>query len=142
MMRKTRGKFGLGLISMAEARSIFLGQVTQKPWLTILGMDQSPGSAERAYWMEFLHQDTAVFFGPEKYARDINAVVVFGCISRVQRGTYTFEYRLISDHPNDEPKGYIIETAMHMLERDIQEHPAWWLWSHKRWKLKRPIHDK
>ena len=136
-MKSTRGKFGLQMVRIHDAAVFF---TTKKPemTLTIFGIDQSPGHPDRCHWMSFLNQDTGVQFGLEKFAREFNYPVIFGKLNKVKRGYYTLELSLITDTPGHHPHGWIIETATRMVEAEIVENPQYWLWTHKRWKHKRP----
>ena len=88
--------------------------------------------------MTFLGQETGVQFGTEKFAQEIGAVVIFGNIHRVKRGYYEVRYKLISSNAKHEPYGYITQAHTKLLEKEIQQKPEHWLWSHKRWKHRRP----
>lgn len=138
-MRTTRSKYGLRMISTKIVKEIF---DEQKNNLTamIFGIDQSPSKAAKSYWMKFLHQDTAVLFGTEKYAKEYNYPVVFGHITKEKRGHYSFEFFPVCDEPQQTSHGEITEKITTMLEADIKNQPEFWLWSHKRWKHKKPTH--
>jgi KDO2-lipid IV(A) lauroyltransferase len=99
--------------------------------------DQSPSSARLAYWIEFLNQDTAVLHGPEKYARIHDIPVVFAWVKKVKRGYYTVEFKLLEADPSKTKTGELTTRYMKMLEAVIIEQPQYYLWSHRRWKLKR-----
>ncbi len=136
-MRETRSRYGLRMISTKIVKKIFEEEKANLT-TTIFATDQSPSNPNNCYWMKFLHQDTGVLFGAEKYAKEYNYPVVYGRINKVKRGYYTFEFATVCDTPNDTPYGFITEAATKMLELDILAAPEYWLWSHKRWKLKKP----
>ncbi len=108
----------------------------------IFGSDQSPSNPNNCHWMRFLNQDTGVLFGVEKYAREFDYPVVYGRINKVKRGYYTFEFSKVTDDPSSCKYGEITETFTKMLEKDINQFPQFWLWSHRRWKHKRPTKVK
>ena len=64
--------------------------------------------------------------------------VIFINIVKRKRGFYELEYSLISEHPRDEEPDAIIARYASRLEEVIREKPEYWLWSHRRWKYKRP----
>jgi len=99
--------------------------------------DQSPSSARLAYWVDFLNQDTAALHGPEKYARITNFPVVFACVNKIKRGYYTIEFKLLEAEPQKTKTGEITARFLKMLEDVIIANPEYYLWSHRRWKLKR-----
>ena len=88
--------------------------------------------------MTFLNQDTGVLFGAEKYAKEYDYPVIFGRINKEKRGYYSFELEAVSDQPKQTGQGEIMEKVTRMLEADVIKKPEFWLWSHKRWKHKRP----
>ena len=79
-----------------------------------------------------------VYTGVEKIARQFNSPVFFCDMTRVRRGYYSVTLRLITDTPNELPENAITSTYMQLLEDSIRRNPESWLWSHKRWKRKRP----
>jgi len=136
--KDVRTQFGTEMVPMQEA---FQRAVSprDKPFLFILINDQSP-VPERAYWTTFLNQDTGVFRGVELIARKLNAPVLYMGVLRnnFKRGFYKFYFRLITEAPKKEPTNYILEKQITFLEEDIVRQPDNWLWSHRRWKHKRP----
>lgn len=96
--------------------------------------DQSPGDSRKSYWMKFLNQQTAVLFGAEQMAHTYGFSVVFFHTRKVKRGYYELELKLITDNPSSMNWGEITEQHTHYLEQAILEQPAYWVWSHKRWK--------
>lgn len=135
-MRATRGKYGLKMISTKKAREEFQNQDELKA--IIFGFDQSPRNEYTSYWATFLNQDTAMNFGVEKYAKEFNIPVLYGRINKLKRGHYTFEFTEAIENPQQTGYGEITRRMNHLLEQDIIAAPQYWLWSHKRWKMKRP----
>ena len=92
--------------------------------------------------MTFLNQDTGVLFGTEKYAKKYNLPVIFGKAIKVKRGYYSLTYEVLFDEPTQHKYGQITEKHTQILEKQILDKPQYWLWSHRRWKHKRPIKTK
>ncbi len=136
-MRQSRSRFGLNMWPIKQVKEMFEIEKNNLT-LTIFGMDQSPSKANRCHWMKFLNQDTGVSYGPEKYAKENNSAVVYGRILKVKRGHYCFEVDLVTDSSKNEPTGKILEDLTKLLEVDIIRRPEYWLWSHRRWKKKKP----
>ena len=134
---EVRSQFGMELISKRDL-SGFFERTLKETLATFFGTDQAPSDPYRAYWMTFLNQDTPVFFGAEKYAKDYDQVVVYCDTKKVKRGYYEIEFKLVSDTPREEPYGAITEKHVKILEAQIMREPAYWLWTHKRWKRKKP----
>jgi len=133
----SRQKYGLVMCPMKQTKAHF-DKNMDRPKALIFGADQRPGNASKAYWMEFLNQDTPVSFGVEKYGKEYNLPIVFGAIHKIKRGYYEFEYTLLFEEPANTEYGEISKAHTLKLEKDIKENPEFWLWSHKRWKHKRP----
>jgi Kdo2-lipid IVA lauroyltransferase/acyltransferase len=132
-----RSRFGIVITHAKEAKSIF------EKWKntainTLILSDQSPADSRKSYWMTFLHQPTAVLFGCEQLAHQLGHAVVFYHLKKVKRGYYQMELQLITEDPKQCRWGEITEAHTKMLEAVILKEPAYWLWSHKRWKRSVP----
>lgn len=135
--RQSRSRFGIKLIPKYEAKE-FLKENVNKNCIIGFGCDQSPKrSKENLFWTRFLNQDTAIMFGTEKYAIEYNYAVAFMEINRIKRGYYEIELKIIEENPLESSYGSISMKHTQLLEEQIKNDPAYWLWSHKRWKLKR-----
>lgn len=134
---ESRSRFGLKMISKKEVKPFF-EENKDKLTATMFGADQSPSNSYNAYWTTFLNQDTAVLFGTEKYAKEYDYPVIFGTITKLRRGYYQMSFHTLEDHPADSAYGSISEQHTRALEELIIKAPQYWLWTHKRWKRKRP----
>jgi len=99
--------------------------------------DQTPNKLNLHYWTTFLNQESAILTGPERIATKLDIPVIFVDIRKVKRGYYTVEFELITDNPRQTPEFWITEEYARRMERSILREPAYWLWTHKRWKHKR-----
>lgn len=134
-VRASRGKFGLKMVPTKK----FKDTLKDIPnFALILGSDQCPRADQKAYWMTFLNQETGVQFGAEKLAKDYNCPVVYAVIDKLKRGHYQLRFELVTEKPLEEAEGFITQIHTLKLERDIKAAPAFWLWSHKRWKRAKP----
>lgn len=134
---KTRSEFGTTMVTSKEIKHFF-ESTTAKLTATVFAIDQSPSRPDNCYWMKFLNQDTGVLFGTEKYAKDYNYPVVFARINKEKRGYYNLEFIEVTDKPKETGYGEITEKVTRLLESDIRSIPEYWLWSHRRWKHKKP----
>ncbi len=135
-INSSRGKFGLLMISTKIVPQTF-EKYKNELTATIFAMDQAPGNPQKSYWLQFLNQDTATIFGPEKYATQYNYPVIYGDVNRTKRGYYEVKLKVIIENPTQTQYGDITTICMQKLEKTIQKRPEQWLWSHKRWKHKR-----
>lgn len=142
---KMRAKYDALPVTMKDAYKTILNY-NKKNELTFLGLvaDQRPPKISGNFWTTFLNQETAVFLGPEKIARKINAAVVFSYSEKIKRGKYVIKSKLMFEDAANCKNYEITNAHVRFLENLIMENPEYWLWSHKRWKHKRapevPIH--
>lgn len=137
-MKDSRERFRLIMCPMKETK-VYMEKDFGEPKATIFAIDQSPSNTKSCHWMTFLNQDTPVFYGAEKYAKEFNSPVVFGTIHKVKRGFYELEYDVICESPRETANDEITELNTKRLEKDIIEKPEFWLWTHRRWKHSRPV---
>jgi len=136
MMSQTRTKFGTRITPAIQTLRDMVANRSQVTATAFIA-DQT-ATPENAYWTTFLNQDTAVFIGPEKLASKFNYPVVFMNLKRTRRGYYEVFPELLFLNPKDTKPNEISEAFTKRLEEEIIRDPAVWLWSHKRWKHKRP----
>ena len=112
----------------------------KKKKLTFTGFisDQTPTKSEIHYWTKFLNQDTPIFLGVEKIAKKTNQPIVYLDMQKVKRGYYQVEIIKLFENPKDTKDYEITEKHVRLLESIIKEKPEYWLWSHRRWKHKKP----
>lgn len=133
---KTRVKGRSKLASITQTAETFKTDYGE-PAIFYMVADQSPSSSRLAYWVDFLNQETATLHGPEKYARIHNYPVVFAYVKKVKRGYYTVDFKMLEPEPVKTKTGDLTRRFMKMLEEVIRANPEYYLWSHRRWKLKR-----
>ena len=138
-MRKLRGRFGARLIPAQE----LLGDIIQRrgaPRAIAMVADQEPVSSERKHWLRFLNRDTAFFLGPEEIVRTTRYAAFFLRLKRIARGHYEVEFVPLAAAGEQLPAGEFTARYARMVEEQIRAAPADWPWSHKRWKLKKPLY--
>ena len=133
---RMRSRHGTRLYAMKET---FRGMVRNRKDLTATAFiaDQTPAPGN-AYWMTFLNQETAVFKGTGTIARKLDYPIIYISVIREKRGLYKIQSELLVEHPGELSENELTEMHTKRLERDIINHPETWLWSHRRWKHKRP----
>jgi KDO2-lipid IV(A) lauroyltransferase len=134
-LRQTRARFGMELMSTREVADFF---ESHKNELCAYGFinDQSPSDPKKGHWATFLNQPTCLLVGAEKYAVKYDYPVLYGAITRLKRGYYQIEYLVVSDKPSAEKPFFITEECSRINETLIRKDPAFWLWTHRRWKHK------
>lgn len=139
-MLRIRTRLGAHLVKMKDTLRDFMRQ-KQVPRAISMLSDQTPPGGEIQYWTNFLNQETAFYVGADKLSASFKYPVFFMGAKRVKRGFYEFE--LIPVQPKisglPQPDYPVTEQYARLLERWIKENPADYLWSHRRWKHKRPV---
>jgi Kdo2-lipid IVA lauroyltransferase/acyltransferase len=100
--------------------------------------DQTPPRGDIKYWTTFMNQDTPVYLGVEKIASKYDMAVVFFNVTKIKRGYYSYNPELLFEHTKGLPEYEITEKHVKRLEEIIREKPEYWIWSHRRWKHKKP----
>jgi KDO2-lipid IV(A) lauroyltransferase len=136
-IENNRAKRKITLIPVDKAR-IPGRKEGESPRAYLFLSDQNT-SSPKAYWMNFLNQDTPCYRGMDVYARQYNMPVIYVDIQRVKRGFYTVELEEIATDPANSAPGEITERYMRKLESVIRKKPEDWLWSHRRWKRTREV---
>ncbi|MBQ9474464.1 MAG: lysophospholipid acyltransferase family protein [Bacteroidales bacterium] len=137
-LNRRRTRYGTEVVDQTNVRDV-MSYYHQHgiPVAYMMLSDQSPSNPHRSYWTTFLHQDTAFLYGSEHFARKYDMPVIYYEVQKVRRGHYEVRFSLITDKPNSQPEGSITETYTKKLEQLITSAPQYWLWSHRRWKLKK-----
>jgi len=99
--------------------------------------DQRPPRYPDQYWTTFLRQDTLVQTGMGKIAKLLACAIVYLDVTKVKRGHYVGRFFVITPDASLEPEFVIMERYIRKLEETVLKEPAYYLWSHNRWKFKR-----
>jgi KDO2-lipid IV(A) lauroyltransferase len=132
---KIRSRFGNHLIPMRQTLRA-LTDSKDRPTLFLFGNDQTPTKSESTFWIDFLNQPTAILPGLEKLALRTNRPVFYLKSTVLKRGYYEVDCVPICLEPALTAPNDITIAHVRMLEGIIKEEPAYWLWSHRRWKHK------
>lgn len=136
-VRWNRGRYGAKLASVKETTLTF-DRYGKLPAVFLMAADQNPHRLEDCYWIDFLGRDTVFLYGPEKHARRSQCPVIYAEVQRERRGYYTVTLSLLAEDVKSLPDGELTMKYARKLESVILNKPEDWLWSHRRWKHKRP----
>jgi KDO2-lipid IV(A) lauroyltransferase len=136
-MLKIRSRFGAYLI---EKKYVLSESYKRKPLPRVIALvaDQTMFGERSLYWLDFLNQSTPFINGPERISKILNLPVVYGIMRRVKRGYYETEFVYIEKDPEHSLPNQVTEKFASVLEKTILASPSSWLWSHNRWKNKKP----
>jgi Kdo2-lipid IVA lauroyltransferase/acyltransferase len=139
LMLEIRSRFGARLVPAKELLADFLrrrGIVRA----VAMNADQAPVSTDKRYWTQFLGQDTAFYIGAEQIARATRLPVMYVAVRRIRRGYYEVELKPLWDGREVTPPNTVTERYARACEIDVLKSPADWLWSYRRWRLKKPLY--
>lgn len=140
-MKLNRSIRGTTLVPTKETFETFK-RLQNERCIFLLVADQSPSKTAKARWATFFNQETACIHGPENYAKMYNYPVLYIDIRRVKRGFYEVEFSLLAENPIQLKDGDLTQLYMHKLEEVIRKNPENWLWTHRRWKKKKPASEQ
>lgn len=133
LMLRIRGRFGA--VSLPKKRS-FLDLLRYRkegmPTVTGFMSDQKPSHGDTIHVVNFLNHPTAIITGTETVCKRLGALPVYWRMTKPSRGHYHID--VIKMEADINVDFALTDLYAKLLEENIQENPATWLWSHKRWK--------
>ena len=130
-----RVKFGNVFIPMKQTLRALVDTKNKATMFCFAG-DQTPVKHEAKYWIQFLHQPTAVLLGLEKIALKTDRPVIYFNMKPLSRGYYEIDCHVICEKPSASQGHQISNSTFAFLESIINDNPPYWLWTHRRWKHK------
>jgi KDO2-lipid IV(A) lauroyltransferase len=137
-MLSIRSRFGCQPLEMQETLSKIL---SKRGSANVFGLvaDQTPLADADIYWSTWLNQETAFFTGTERIAGLTKYPVVFIGMKKLRRGYYEIRFENLAEPPYIKNDHTILDRYIVKTEKQIRERPGEWLWSHRRWKHRRPV---
>ncbi len=134
-IKATREKFG-GQLILQEHTIKNMAYNYQQNNKRIYGLlsDQSPLLMRSSYWTEFLGVRVPIHTGAEKLAKRYDCAYVYMEVNKVKRGYYEIDFELISENSKEVPDYQLTDIFLEKLEKQIRKEPAYYLWSHNRFK--------
>ena len=137
-MNDTRTVQGTEMIKNNQIlRRIIKAEKKKEPVIVWLAGDQTP-PVFHSSWYLFLNQEAMFYPGSATLSKQFNLPIVFQWVEKTARGKYKSKVELLIDNPSEMSETDIIKTYIRKMEEVIREKPEFYLWSHKRWKHKRP----
>lgn len=139
LMLDVRSRFGARLV---PAKDLLSDLIKRRGIVRAVAMnaDQAPVSTDQRYWTLFLGQETAFYVGAEQIARALRLPIFYLIMRRLRRGHYEVELRPLWDGKETLTANAITERYARACEGDVLQSPADWLWSYRRWRLKKPLY--
>jgi KDO2-lipid IV(A) lauroyltransferase len=131
-----RSRFNAVNIEMRETLRWIHSKVKMKETL-IIGYiaDQSPKRNSIYHWTDFLNHTTPALTGAEKITKKYGFKAYYLNICRERRGYYSAKFIPLHDDPKSLPDFELTDLYLKQLEKTIQSHPEFYLWTHNRFKL-------
>jgi Kdo2-lipid IVA lauroyltransferase/acyltransferase len=137
-INSNRTRFGAELVpNSAVLRRVIKADKENEPVFIWLAGDQTP-PANTKFWLMFLNQETPFYPGPAAISRRFNYPVIFQNTAKIKRGFYEITFEVLFENAKDYSETEIMMAYIQKMEETIHKQPAYYLWSHKRWKHKRP----
>jgi KDO2-lipid IV(A) lauroyltransferase len=134
-LRAKRG--GVCVEKQRVLREMVRYRAEKKPVTVGLLSDQKPRPEVTRTWLTFLGQDTGFLDGGEVLGKKFGYPVFYLYITREKRGYYHVVMKTIAAQPKETAEGEVTTSYARVLEQNITEQPAMWLWTHNRFKWKR-----
>lgn len=148
-MRRLRTRLGAEAVPMLATLRYLVQHRSEGRTLSLL-TDQAAGKDDRPYWTTFLHQEAGFYTSADRLAQQFNCAVLYVGIRRVRRGYYEVKFTELPDgqavaaganSPDEARRFPATEAFIRQLEADIRATPEQYLWTHRRWKHKRPVSE-
>ena len=137
LVKRIRAKYDTHLIPTKETVHQ-MSAIKESGELTINGFasDQSAKHWKAKHWQEFMGIKVPIITGAEMLAKDLDMAVLFLAVKKVKRGHYEATFKTIALNPNEHADFEITDQFLKLVEEQITEEPAYYLWTHKRWKYR------
>ncbi|MBW6534414.1 MAG: lysophospholipid acyltransferase family protein [Mariniphaga sp.] len=132
-----RARFGAEMVPNSTVlRRVIKADKANEPVFIWLAGDQTP-PANSKFWLKFLHQETPFYPGPAAISRRFNYPVIFQKTVKTKRGYYETSFEVLFENAKEYSETEVMMAYVQKMEETIYIQPAYYLWSHKRWKHKR-----
>lgn len=139
-LKSIRSEYNAVLVPKSKIyQALKKSKAEQELTMTLLVADQTP-EWNCKFWTMFLNQETPFFPGPAKLAKKLdNQPILFLYMKKTGRGRYKVVIEPFIDNPSEFSENEIIRLYAQKAEEIIRAKPEYYLWSHRRWKYKRPF---
>lgn len=137
LVKKIRARYNSELINTKQTAQRLKSAIAKKElFLTAFIADQTAKHWKAKHFQEFMGVKVPVLTGGEMLAKKFDLAVIYLDIRKVKRGHYAADVKLITKDPNSFPDFQITDKFLALVEDQINAEPAYYLWTHKRWKYK------
>ncbi len=138
LVNKSRERQGVEMVANSNIlrRIIKAGKNNEQVFIWLAG-DQTP-PVFHTHWFYFLNQEAMFYPGPARISKRFDFPIFFQKIEKKSRGKYVTSFEMLVENPASFSEKEIMGIYIRKMEEIIREKPEFYLWSHKRWKHKRP----
>lgn len=130
---KLRSRWGAHIVPMKTAPRVLLNR-NNMPWVCGFIADAYTWQKHDDNWIDFLNHKTWFITGPEEIGNKVGAKFFYLEMNHIKRGYYNIIFHPISVDINSDESYPYTRQFWKEFEKTIEKAPAYWLWSHKRWK--------
>lgn len=139
LVRDIRSRFKATLITTKETiPTIEKNQRENRRGVYGFAGDQAPKASKIYHWGTFMGIESPIITGAEMLSKRFDMNVIFLKVKKVRRGYYVATFSNPIENVRDYPDYAISDAFMKCVEEQIHEAPEFYLWTHKRWKTKKP----
>lgn len=136
-IKKSRGKFGVQLIQTSKiVRKMVKDRQEKVQSVYGLLSDQSPQIRNNTYWSEFMGVKVPIHTGGEVLSKKFDMNMVYMKTKRIKRGYYSSTFSIVSTDVKNVPDFELTDRVLAIMKEQIEEAPAYYFWTHKRFKHK------
>lgn len=137
LIKRIRAKYNSHLITTKETiPTLMRAKVNGELSISGFVSDQTAKPHTALHWGEFMGYKVPMHTGAEMLAKRLDMAVVFFRVKRLKRGYYETTFEVITLEPNTYENYEITDKFFRLVEKQIEEAPEFYLWTHKRWKHK------
>jgi KDO2-lipid IV(A) lauroyltransferase len=137
LVKKIRSRFGAEIVTNKKiVTTLFRKAAKKEKTLTLILSDQTPKRNAFKHRDTFMGIDVPVFTGTEELAKKLDFSAMYLLVEKERRGYYNATFVPLAKHPREFPDFEITRMFLDEIEKQIHRHPPYYLWSHKRWKLR------
>ena len=129
---RLRSRWHAHIVAMKKATRILLDK-DNRPWVCGFISDARPDVRHDENTVEFLNHKTRFITGPEIIGHKVGADYFYLDMVRIKRGYYEIRFSRLQPSSTGQSFPHLREFWKE-FEESIRKAPAYWLWSHKRWK--------
>lgn len=139
LVRDIRSKFKATLITTKETIGVIVENNRNNKMGTYgFASDQSPKISSVFHWQPFMGIEVPVHTGAEMLAKRYGMNAIFLRTRKIKRGYYEASFEILSENVKEVADYEITDKFLKLVEEQIYEAPEFYLWTHKRWKHRRP----